>query len=474
MSTTAQADLVSAFDEAPLGLAYWTMFVLVSLGLVLEFFDFYIAGFLVAVLAPQWHLTYLESSLMLMSAGLGAIAGALSWGMLSDAWGRKTLIVLATFISAICAGSVALLPNNAWVLFAVLRFGVGFGLAGAATAMTVLVVEFTPTKWRTMLAGLPTVAATVGTLVASASAAILLSLLGWRGLAAAGVAPAVVGVLTIFLVPDSVRWLVANGRTAQARRVVAKLVGENAAHLPPPQLEVAPPPVRLRELYADPVRFWFTVVAWIGISTANYGVYLWGPSIVAMLLAVSVSEAAHWFVWVAACGVCGKIAFSFMPMWLGRRRTGELSGYGIAIMLALAAVFRDGTWHGVPLFIVFIAAGALFFDGGYCNLSPYTVEIFPVRQAARGYGLGQASNGIGKILGPLCLAVIAGANNLVSPSATSGAVLPAFLFLACCGLAMGISFTLAGRETHGKPMDLGIGDPRRPGLAVETVTVTTI
>jgi putative MFS transporter len=473
MSEKKYTDLVSVFDEAPLGVVYWTMFILISLAFVLEYFDFYIAGFLVAVLGPEWHLTYLQSSIMLMSAGVGAIVGALSWGVLADAWGRKALIVLATFISGACAGAVGLIPHNAWALFALLRFGVGFGLAGAATAMSALIVEFTPTKWRTMLTGLPTVAATVGTLVAAAFAAALLNLLGWRGLAAAGVAPAVVGVLIFLFVPDSVRWMVATGRSEQARRVVARLVGEDASRLPLPHLQAAPPPVRLRELYADPARFWFTVVAWMGISTANYGVYLWGPSIVAMMMAISVADAAHWFVLVAACGVLGKVAFSFMPVWLGRRRSGELSGYGIAITLTLAALFGHGTWNGVPLFIVFLAAGALFFDGGYCNLSPYTVEIFPVRQAARGFGLGQASNGVGKILGPLCLALIAGAGNLVSPKATSGAVLPAFLFLAFCGLAVGVSFTLTRREMRGKPMDLGIGGPRQPEAAVETIVAET-
>ena len=473
MSRVAPADLVSAFDEAPLGARYWTMFVLFSVGLILEYFDFYIAGFLVAVLAPQWHLTYLQSTIMLTSAGLGAIVGALCWGALADAWGRKALVVLATFISALCAGAIALIPDDGWVFFTLLRFGVGFGLAGAATTMVVLVVEFTPTKWRTLLAGIPIIAATVGTLVASALAAILLNRLGWRGLATVGLAPAAVGVLTLALVPESVRWLVAKGRSAQARQVVAKFVGIRASSLPLPVIEGRPSSVRLRELYEDPARFWFTVIAWMGISTANYGVYLWGPSIVAMLLTVSVAEAAHWFVWVAAAGVAGKAVFSFLPLWIGRRRAGELSGYGMAVMLAMAGILHDGSWNGAPLFVVFVAGGALFFDGGYCNLTPYTAEIFPVRQAARGVGLGQASNGIGKILGPLCLALIAGASNLVSPKATASAVLPGFLFLAFCGLAKGISFTLAGRETHGQPLDLAIRGDAATGRAAKDMATTS-
>ena len=44
---------------------------------VVDFFDFYVVGFLVAVLAPKWHLTFGQTSVILMSAGVGAIVGAL-------------------------------------------------------------------------------------------------------------------------------------------------------------------------------------------------------------------------------------------------------------------------------------------------------------------------------------------------------------------------------------------------------------
>jgi putative MFS transporter len=71
---------------------------------------------------------------------------------------------------------------------------------------------------------------------------------------------------------------------------------------------------------------------------------------------------------------------------------------------------------------------------------------------ARASGLGQGANGVGKILGPLSLAVIAGTGNVVAPQATMDAVLPAFMFLAACGLATGLAFTFLAPETHGKPI----------------------
>ena len=55
---------------------------LVVLTVVFYFFYFYIVGFLVAVLGPQWNLTFGQSSVILLSAGVGAIVGSLAWGAL--------------------------------------------------------------------------------------------------------------------------------------------------------------------------------------------------------------------------------------------------------------------------------------------------------------------------------------------------------------------------------------------------------
>ena len=62
----------------------------------------------------------------------------------------------------------------------------------------------------------------------------------------------------------------------------------------------------------------------------------------------------------------------------------------------------------VMMNVGFLAAAALFFDGGFANMSPHTAESFPVRLSARGVGLGQSANGFGKVIGPACLALIAG------------------------------------------------------------------
>jgi MFS transporter, putative metabolite:H+ symporter len=446
---------LSLFDSARLRPRYWVNFGLLSLITVLEFFDFAVVAFLLAVIGPQWHLTYGQSAVILYSGGIGAICGAIAWGCLSDAWGRKKQLVLGTFVCGIGAGAIGFVPQGAWGVLALLRFVVGFGLTAAVTPCLTLVVETTPTRFRTAFSSFYVVFATAGALLASATSATLLGLLGWRGLAMLGAVTIPVGIAIAFVVPESVRWLTAKGHFAEARAQVARQLGLPVEQVSLPTARpIAPPSGRLVELYRNPTRFWETIIIWGGASTAAYGVYLWGPTIVSLLLGISVPAAAGYFVLVAAGGIVGKIVVSFVSPLMGRRRCGQVWGFIAAISLGAAAYFSNTFVDGVPLLVVFLCCSTFGIDGSFSNLAPYTVEVFGVRMGARSSGLGQAANGVGKILGPLSLALIAGTGNIVSPHATAAAVMPAFMFLAFAMVCVGLSFSILGVETHGVPMAL--------------------
>ncbi len=444
-------ELLALFDAAPLNRRYWVSFVLLSALFVLEFFDFLVVGYLLAVLGPQWHLTYGQSALILYSGGIGSILGALVFGGLADAWGRKTQMIIGTFICAVAAGLIGLVPSGSWQIFAILRFFVGVGLTAGVTPSLTILVELTPTRSRTLLTSFYIVFASAGGLLASSTSAALLAALGWRGVAMLGVAPAFVGILIWLFVPESVRWLAAMGRFAQARAEVAKHLDLPLRSVPLPTVAPATQPRgKLSELYHHPRMFWETILIWGGSSTAGYGVYLWGPTIVALALGVSVPKAAAYFVFVALGGVVGKIVVTFLAPLIGRRPLGVIWGIGGVIALAAAGYYHAVLVGGVPLMVMLLCASTFFIEGGFSNLAPYTVESYGVNLGARASGLGQAANGVGKILGPLSLALIAGSSNILSPQATADAVFPAYLFLAFCMALVALSFLILGVETHGK------------------------
>ena len=457
MAAQTSDDLLALFDGATLNRRYWVTFILMSAVFVFDFFDFLVVGYLLAVVGPEWHLTYGQSAVILYSGGVGAILGALVFGALSDAWGRKYQIVIGTFICAISSGLIATIPDGGWWLFAILRFFVGVGLTAAVTPALTMVVELTPTRHRTFATSFYVVFASAGGFLAPLISASLLGPFGWRGVALLGFVAALIAVLVWAFTPESVRWLAAKGRFTQARTEVAKHLGVPLQSVPlPTQAPATQPRGRLSELYQQPSKFWETIIIWGGSSIAAYGVYLWGPTIVAMVLSVPVPQAAKYFVFVTLGGVTGKLVVTALAPLTGRRWLGVAWGLGGVIALTAAGYYSNALVGGLPAMVILLCASTFFIEGGFANFAPYTVERYGVRLGARASGLGQAANGVGKIVGPLSLALIAGSGNVVSPQATSNAVLPAYLFLAFCMLLVGLSFVFLGVETHGKAM--GIGD----------------
>jgi putative MFS transporter len=470
MAEGTPEQLLALFDTARLNRRYWVTFGLLASGAVLDYFDFFIVGYLIAQLGPQWHLTYGQSSIILLGAGIGAIVSAFIWGALSDNLGRKRQLVLGYLICAVGAGGISLIPDGNWVMFAILRFIVGFGLAAGSVPSTTMIVEITPTRVRTVVASLAVIFSTVGTFSASLMGATLYTWLGWRNVAALGAAPAIVAVLVMIFAPESVRWLVAKGRFAEARRLVAHRLDLPLDRVPLPTVQPTNPPRgRWSELFAKRRLAWLVFLTMGGAATVDYAVMMWGPTIVSLLLKISIKEAAEYFVVVILCGIVGKFGFSFAPYYFGRRRCGQVHGLGLAAGIALTGYFHASFIGGVPAFVILLCATNLFMQGGFCNLSPYVIEVFGVRLGGRAAGLSQASNGFGKIMGPMSLAIIAGTGNLLTPHATESAILPAFLFLACWALGIFAAFTFLGPETHGKPLSLD-GEDAPAGIRARPAT----
>ena len=123
-----------------------------------------------------------------------------------------------------------------------------------------------------------------------------------------------------------------------------------------------------------------------------------------------------------------------------------------AFALACAAIFHSTFLMGLPVFFLCLLVGALAWDGGFVNIVPYSTELYPVHLAGQGTGLCQACSGLGKLIGPAILALVAGAGTVLSPKATSASILPGFLLLSAFCVAGGVALSFLRYETHGKPM----------------------
>jgi MFS transporter, putative metabolite:H+ symporter len=234
-------DLFALLDDAPLNRRYWMVFALLAALAVFETFNFRDGGYLVRVIAAERHLTYGQAAVILASEPVGAMIGALLFGVFADNWGRKGPVVIGAFICAAGAGAAGLAPSGSWQVFAVLRLLVGVGETAGVIPALIILVELTPTRRRTLLVALYLVCATIGSLLMLRVAQAFFSTIGWRGLAALGVAPAVVGALIWLYVPESARWLAAKGRFAEAQAGVAQYLGVPLQSVPMPDGPSPPP-----------------------------------------------------------------------------------------------------------------------------------------------------------------------------------------------------------------------------------------
>jgi MFS transporter, putative metabolite:H+ symporter len=424
------------------------------IGDALEFFDYFLIGFVLAFVIGPWKLTFGQSAIVLMSSGLGAIIGAYVWGWLADRIGRRKVFIGTVLNFSIATGLLYFTPDNGWVYLAILRFFVGLGVGGLYCVDLPLVQEFMPSSKRGWVGGLVTCIIPLGV----GMGAVLGAFMGadqWRLLFAIGVLPALIVLLIRIWVPESPWWLVRQGRYEEARRSLAWALQMEPGKLPLPTAASAPMPVKPSwfELFNYPRSL---LVSWLGnagAQTGVYGVVLWAPSLFVLLLKVTPQEASKMMILLTVVGFFGRLAFSFLSERIGRRNSGGLLGFGAGVLIIAAGYNYDGVLFGVSAFWLILAAAMFFADGGFAIVGPYAAEVWPSHLRTSGMGSAYGFGGIGKIIGPAGLALIVGSSNYLKPDVPLPQIPTAFLYLGCWFLMAGVVYYFFGLETRGKSID---------------------
>jgi putative MFS transporter len=423
------------------------------IGDALEFFDFFLIAFVFAFLIGPWKLTFGQTAMVFLSSGVGAILGAYIWGWIADRIGRRKVFIGTVLNFSIATGLLYFTPDNGWVYLTILRFFVGFGVGGLYCVDLPLVQEFMPSSKRGWIGGLVTCVIPIGV----GLGAVLGAFLGadqWRLLFAIGVLPALVVLLVRLWVPESPHWLARQGRLEEARKSLAWAlqVDPNTLPLPRPD-EVKVVKTNWLELFKYRRSL---LVSWLGnagAQTGAYGIALWAPSLFVLLLHVSPQEASKMMILLTVTGFIGRLSFSWLSERIGRRNSGGLLGFGAGVLIILAGNYYDATLFGLSAFWLILAAAMFFVDGGFAIVGPYAAEIWPSHLKTTGMGSAYGFGGIGKILGPVGLALIVGSSNYLKPDVPLTQIPTAFLYLGCWFLMAGVVYYFFGLETKGKSLE---------------------
>ncbi len=424
------------------------------IGDMLEFFDYYLIGYVLAFIVRPWNLTFGQSALILLSSGIGAIGGAYIWGYIADRIGRRTVFIATVINFSLATGILALTPDHGWIFLSVFRFFVGFGVGGLYTVDLPLAQEFVPTSKRGFVGGMVTALVPLGNMLGAVLGAYLTPVVGWRGLFAIGLVPALLTLLIRGWVPESPRWLARMGRKEEARRALAWALTIDPASIPLSAVTVPEPvPTRFLDLFHYPRSL---IVSWfgnLGIQTGVYGISLWSTVLLMLVLKVSPEKASFLMIFVNGGSLVGRFVWSWLSEVIGRRLSAGMVGLGAAGAVVLAGLFPGATIGTVSVFWLLLILVNFLGSGGFSVIGPYAAEVWPAHLRATGMGSAYGFGGIGKVIGPAGLALIIGSSNLINPRATLDVITPAFLYIAGWFALAGLVYLVFGFETKGRSFE---------------------
>ncbi|AXF00359.1 MFS transporter [Paraburkholderia hospita] len=160
------------------------------LGYAMDGFDLLILGFMLPVIAADLHLSSTQAGSLVTWTLVGAVAGGVIFGVLSDYFGRVRMLTWTILIFAVFTGLCALAQGYGDLL--AYRTIAGIGLGGEFGIGMTLVAEAWPAAQRARVSSYVGLGWQLGVLAAALLTPLLLPVIGWRGMFALGLLPAVV------------------------------------------------------------------------------------------------------------------------------------------------------------------------------------------------------------------------------------------------------------------------------------------
>ena len=421
-----------------------------ALGEGLDGYDLGAISVVLVTIGPALHLSSVERGLVGASTLIGIFIGAPLFGYLTDRLGRRKLFI-ADVISFIVFGALQLLVTNPGELLAV-RFMLGVSIGAEYAIGAAMLAELSPSEGRGRRLSWLQTCWYIGFVVAVALAYLFKDLgLSWREILATSAVPAAVTLVLRHGLPESPRWLMSQGRRAEAHAIVDRYLGSEYAAAEDLDDETATQG-DWRDLFAPEMRrrTAFTSLFWAALVAPYFAIFTFAPTVFQSLgihdvTVVTISENA-----VAAVGaLLGQLVVERV----GRRPMVIVCFWVTAVMLVVV-----GGWSMAPgaVVVVCFAVFSLFNAAQGDLTGVYPSEVFPSEIRSTGVGFSAAVSRIGAAAGTFLLPI--GISTIgIGPSVLIGAAV-------CVGGAV-ISHLWAP-ETTGRSLTLtGARGVRAPDLA---------
>ncbi|XP_073682253.1 solute carrier family 22 member 7a [Garra rufa] len=316
---------------------------------------------------------------------IGVTIGAVIFGQLADKFGRKPMIQVSFVVSSIFGIVEAF--STSYVMFAIARTLCGLALTGMSITTVALCVEWTDVKHRTFTGTIISLGWSIGNMLLALLAYLIRD---WRHLILAVTSPCLVGIIAWWWIPESARWLLANGRVEEAQKYLIQCAKMNGKDSYTHKLDTETlKKITVTEVssknhsYLDLVRtpklrkiVFLSGIFWFAVAFTYYGISF---NLTGFGLNIYLTQFVYGVIEVPA-----KVGTYFTLDWIGRRNgqawsliiAGALIGLNSIIPTEFAAV-RTG--------IAIIGKG--FSEAAFTIAYLYTSELYPtvLRQCGLGY-----------------------------------------------------------------------------------------
>ncbi|MEO8111600.1 MAG: sugar porter family MFS transporter [Ginsengibacter sp.] len=201
-----------------------------ALGGYLFGFDFAVISGALPFLQKQFQLDAYWEGFATGVLALGAIAGCLVAGKISDKYGRRPGLMLAAILFAVSSLAMAFSPDRNFFITARFIAGIGVGMASMLSPM--YIAEVSPAHLRGRMVAVNQLTIVLGILVTNLVNYTLRNNgeESWRWMFGLGVIPAGLFLLGAFFLPESPRWLSRMGRHDKASGVLQKIGDASFVH----------------------------------------------------------------------------------------------------------------------------------------------------------------------------------------------------------------------------------------------------
>jgi len=345
-------------------------------GYAMDGFDFLILAFMLGAIREELRLTPAEAGSLATWTLIGAVLGGLVFGLLADRLGRVRVLSWTILLFAVFTGLSALAQG--YDDLRLYRTVAGLGLGGEFGIGMALVAEAWPAHMRARVSSYVGLGWQAGVLAAALVTPALLPSIGWRGMFAVGLVPALVAV------------------------IVRRTVGEPALFTARARLAATPAPRTggpLRLLVKD----WPTTKISFGMfilcSVQNFGYYglmIWLPSYLSNGLGYSLTRSAVWTAVTVLGMAFGIFLFGQLADRIGRRPIFFVFQAGAAIMVVVYAQLTTPT-----ALLIGGAVMGMFVNGMLGGYGALMSELYPTAARATAqnvlFNLGRAVGGFGPV-----------------------------------------------------------------------------